>query len=91
MRAMLASGQHLQIIDTRPRHYSTQANDILDGAVWLDPEHVDDWIDTLSREAPVITFCVYGFHIGCQTARTLRNAGFDARYRAGGHYAWKAR
>jgi len=39
---------------------------------------------------PVVTFCVYGFHIGCETAITLRKAGFDARYMAGGHYAWKA-
>ena len=26
----------------------------------------------------------------CETAVTLRQAGFDARYMAGGHYAWKA-
>jgi Fe-Mn family superoxide dismutase len=45
---------------------------------------------TLSKEVPVVTFCVYGFHIGCQSAATLRKAGFDARYMAGGHYAWKA-
>ena len=31
----------------------------------------------------MVTFCVYGFHI-------LRKAGFDARYVAGGQYAWKA-
>jgi len=37
-----------------------------------------------------VTFCVYGFHIGCETAVTLRKAGFDARYMVGGHYAWKA-
>jgi len=28
--------------------------------------------------------------IGCQSAAALRKAGFDARYMAGGHYAWKA-
>jgi Fe-Mn family superoxide dismutase len=44
----------------------------------------------LSKSEPVVTFCVYGFHIGCETAVTLRKAGFDARYMAGGHYAWKA-
>ncbi|MFL5137295.1 MAG: hypothetical protein ACJ8C9_01390, partial [Microvirga sp.] len=38
----------------------------------------------------VVTFCVYGFHIGCETAATLRKAGFDARYMAGGHFGWKA-
>jgi rhodanese-related sulfurtransferase len=40
--------------------------------------------------APVVAFCVYGFHVGCQTVATLRKAGFDARYMAGGHFAWKA-
>jgi Fe-Mn family superoxide dismutase len=88
--AMLKSGTPVQIIDTRPRHYTTKAQDIMEGAVWRDPERLDDWIDTLSKTEPVVTFCVYGFHIGCETASTLRKAGFDARYMAGGHFAWKA-
>lgn len=90
VREMLKSGASVQIIDTRPKHYTTKAQDIMDGAVWRDPERLDDWIGTLSKTEPVVTFCVYGFHIGCQTASTLRKAGFDARYMAGGHYAWKA-
>ena len=90
VRAMLQSGEQVQVIDTRPRHYSSRAQDIVEGAVWRDPERVDDWIGELSKTTPVVTFCVYGFHIGCQTAATLRKAGFDARYMAGGHYAWKA-
>jgi superoxide dismutase, Fe-Mn family len=88
--AMLAAGTPVQIIDARPRHYTTKAQDIMDGAVWRDPERVDEWIGELSKTEPVVTFCVYGFHIGCETAITLRKAGFDARYIAGGHYAWKA-
>jgi Fe-Mn family superoxide dismutase len=90
VRAMLASGTPVQLIDARPRHYSAKAQDMVAGAVWRDPERVQDWIGALSKEEPVITFCVYGFHIGCQTAATLRAAGFDARYMSGGHYAWKA-
>ena len=90
VQAMIASGKPVQIIDARPRHYSTRAQDIMDGAVWRDPERVDDWIGEIDKDVPVVTFCVYGFHIGCQTAITLRKAGFDARYMAGGHYAWKA-
>jgi Fe-Mn family superoxide dismutase len=87
---MLKSGTPVQIIDTRPKHYTTKALDIMEGAVWRDPERLDDWIGTLSKTEPVVTFCVYGFHIGCQTASALRNAGFDARYMSGGHFAWKA-
>jgi superoxide dismutase, Fe-Mn family len=90
VQAMLTSGQKVQLIDTRPRHYITRAHDMVDGAVWHDPERIEDWIGTLSKDTPVVTFCVYGFHIGCQSAATLRKAGFDARYMAGGHYAWKA-
>jgi len=90
VREMLKSGTSVQIIDTRPKHYTTKAQDIMEGAVWRDPERLDEWIGTLSKTEPVVTFCVYGFHIGCETASTLRKAGFDARYMSGGHFAWKA-
>jgi superoxide dismutase, Fe-Mn family len=90
VKSMLDAGQPIQIIDTRPRHYTTRAQDIMESAVWRDPERVDEWIGELSKTDPVVTFCVYGFHIGCETAETLRKAGFDARYMAG-HYAWKAK
>jgi Fe-Mn family superoxide dismutase len=88
--AMLQAGKRVQIIDNRPRHYITKSTDIMAGAVWRDPERIEEWMGELSKTDPVITFCVYGFHIGCEAATKLRNAGFDASYMAGGHYAWKA-
>jgi Fe-Mn family superoxide dismutase len=90
VEAMLKAGGPVQVIDVRPRHYATRAPDIMKGAVWRDPERLDEWVGELSKEVPIVTFCVYGFHVGCETAITLRKAGFDARYMAGGHYAWKA-
>ena len=90
VRAMLKAGEPVQIIDTRPKHYAAKAHEIMEGATWRDPERVEEWMGELSKSEPVVTFCVYGFHIGCETAATLRKAGFDARYMAGGHYAWKA-
>ena len=90
VRAMIDGGTPVQIIDARPRHFTTRSHEIMEGAVWRDPERIDEWIGEISKEQPVVTYCVYGFHVGCQTAITLRKAGFDARYMAGGHYAWKA-
>ncbi len=90
VKAMVAAGTAVQIIDTRPKHYSSKSHDIMEGAIWRDPERVDEWMGDLSKTEPVVTFCVYGFHIGCETAATLRKAGFDARYMSGGHFAWKA-
>lgn len=88
---MLKCGQKVQIIDARPRHYATKASDMMEGAVWRDPERIEEWIGEIKKDEPVITFCVYGFHIGCQTASALRERGFDAKYMTGGHYGWKAK
>ncbi len=90
VKAMIDAGEDIQIIDARPRHFTTKSSEIMAGAVWRDPERLDDWIGELSKEKPVVTYCVYGFHIGCQTAIALREKGYDARYMAGGHFAWKA-
>jgi Fe-Mn family superoxide dismutase len=55
--------------------------------------HCRPWtrgIGELSKEAPVVVYCAYGFHVGCRTAGALRDAGFDAKYMTGGHHGWKA-
>ena len=91
VKAMLESGVHVQIIDNRPRHFTTRtATDIMEGAVWRDPDLVDEWMGELSKTDPVVTYCVYGFHTGCETALALRKAGFNASYMTAGHYGWKA-
>jgi superoxide dismutase, Fe-Mn family len=90
VKAMLDSGEPVQVIDARPRAYISRQQDIMDGAVWRDPERLQDWIGELSKSDPVVVFCAYGFHVGCKTAIALREAGFDAKYMKGGHSAWKA-
>ena len=90
VKAMMDSGYKVQIVDVRPRHYVSRTQDIMDGAVWRDPERIQDWIGELSKSEPVVAFCVYGFHVGCRTTVALREAGFDARFMKGGHSAWKA-
>ena len=62
----------------------------MEGAIWKDPERVNEWAAGLSKSEPVVVYCVYGFHVGCKTAIALRDAGFDASYMKGGHSAWKA-
>ena len=90
VKAMLDSGKPVQFIDARPRHYVSRTQDIIDGAVWRDPDRLQEWAAELSKSDPVVVFCVYGFHVGCGTALKLRDHGFDAKYMKGGHSAWKA-
>ena len=90
VKAMLDAGEPVQVVDARPRHYVSRTQDIMEGAVWRDPDRMQDWIGELSKSDPVVVFCVYGFHVGCKTAVALREAGFDAKFMKGGHAAWKA-
>ena len=90
VRAMLDAGKPLQLIDVRARHSVSRTPEIAVGATWRDPERVPEWMGELSKTEPVVVYCVYGFHVGCRAAITLREAGFDARYMKGGHSGWKA-
>ncbi|HEX7270925.1 MAG TPA: Fe-Mn family superoxide dismutase [Casimicrobiaceae bacterium] len=90
VKEMLDSGKPLQLVDVRPRFYVSRTQDIADGATWRDPERVEEWIGELSKSAPVIVYCAYGFHVGCGTTVKLREAGFDAKYMKPGHSGWKA-
>jgi Fe-Mn family superoxide dismutase len=90
VKAQLASGQPVQVVDVRPRHFVSRQQDIAEGAKWRDPERIAEWIAELSKSEPVVVYCAYGFHVGCNTAAKLREAGFDARYMDSGHSGWRA-
>jgi len=90
VKAMLAAKEPVQVIDVRPRHSLSRQQDIAEGIPWRDPERLQDWIKDLSQSQPVVVYCAYGFHVGCGTARKLREAGFDAKYMNSGHSGWKA-
>ena len=90
LAAQMAGGGPIQVLDARPRHHISRTVDLMEGAVWRDPDRVDEWIGELSPERPVAVYCAYGFHVGCNVTRTLRERGFDARYVRGGISAWYA-
>ena len=90
VKEMLDTGKPLQFIDARPQHFVARTQDIIDGATWRDPERVKEWAGELSKSEPVVTYCAYGFHVGCKTAIALREAGFDVKFMKGGHSAWRA-
>lgn len=90
VKAMLDSGESVQVIDARPRHYLSRTGDIVEGVTWRDPDRVQEWAGELSKSDPVVVYCAYGFHVGCKTAIALREAGFDAKYVTGGHSGFRA-
>ena len=90
LAAQIARGETVQVLDARPRHYISRNVDLMEGAVWRDPDQVESWVADLSPDRPVAVYCAYGFHVGCNVTRALRERGFDARFIRGGVSAWYA-
>jgi superoxide dismutase, Fe-Mn family len=90
LAAQLAKGEPIQVLDARPRHHISRTIDLMEGAVWRDPDRVEEWVGELSPGQPVAVYCAYGFHVGCGITRTLRERGYDARFIRGGVSAWYA-
>jgi superoxide dismutase, Fe-Mn family len=90
LAAQLTQGQPVQVIDARPRHHISRTVDLMEGAVWRDPDRIEEWIGELSPDQPLAVYCAYGFHVGCNVTKALRDRGFDARYLRGGVSAWYA-
>ena len=90
LAAQRAKGEPIQVLDARPRHHISRTVDLMEGAVWRDPDRLEEWVGELSPEQPVAVYCAYGFHVGCNVTRVLRERGYDARFVRGGVSAWYA-
>jgi Fe-Mn family superoxide dismutase len=85
-----AKSERIQVLDARPKHYFSRNTDMMRGAIWRDPNRVDEWSKEFSAEAPVFVYCAYGYHVGCSVTAALRERGLDAKYIRGGLAAWYA-
>jgi Fe-Mn family superoxide dismutase len=79
-----------RVIDVRRAEDFASAGDMLAGATWRDPAHVDQWCAEIDAAKPVVVYCLKGLDIGRSTALSLRARGFDVRYLSGGIDAWRA-
>ena len=75
-------------LDVRRKGAYDAAPDVIEGAVWRDPERVDDWAREYTG-TEVVVYCVYGHEVGQTTAARLRDAGIRARFLSGGIEDWK--
>jgi superoxide dismutase, Fe-Mn family len=88
LAARRATGEPIQVIDARPRFHFSRSSDMIEGAVYRDPDRVHEWAPELAADTPVVVYCAYGFNVGCAVAGVLRERGFDARFLRGGLSAW---
>lgn len=77
------------LIDVRRPPAFAQAQHMLPGAVWHDPQAVTDWAAPLDGSRAVVVYCVHGLEVSRNAARQLCALGLHARFLRGGFEAWK--
>ena len=82
--------QAAHVLDVRRAAIFEQADSLIPGAVWRDPQAVGDWGAGLPRGEPVLVYCIYGHEVGRATAMRLHAAGVQARFLRGGLDGWIA-
>jgi rhodanese-related sulfurtransferase len=91
LQSALRSERPPLIVDVR-RHADFQgATEVIEGALWRDPERVTEWAGELPRASRVVVYCVHGGEVSRGVANALRARIPSAQYLRGGIEAgWKA-
>jgi len=87
----IRGGQPPLIVDVRREQAFRAANDMIEGALWRDPERVAEWAGELPRASRVVAYCVHGQEVSQGVAKALAGRGLSAQVLQGGiEEGWKA-
>jgi len=88
LQVALASATAPLVLDVRRAPTFQQADELIAGAVWHDPERIDEWSEGLDRARRVVVYCVHGHQVSQGCAQKLRELGLKASFLEGGIEAW---
>lgn len=91
LNSLLISAAAPVLIDVR-RKSDYEADPMkITGAVWYDPEKIDDWLNSIPTDRTTVVYCVRGGSVSRSVAERLRKDGRDVRFLEGGLKAWNER
>lgn len=86
----LLGASDVTLLDVRRRGDRESGPAGIPGAVWKDPEHVDEWSSELPKDKPVVIYCVRGGSVSASVHAALKSKDFEVRFVEGGLAAWDA-
>jgi rhodanese-related sulfurtransferase len=90
LKIQIASRKDIMLLDVRRKEDYDADKDTLPGAVWRDPDKVDEWSRELPPDKDVVIYCVRGGSVSNKVLDGLLDKKMQARYIEGGIAAWKA-
>jgi rhodanese-related sulfurtransferase len=89
LRKLFKEKKDLTILDVRRKSDYEADKVIIPGAVWRDPEQVEQWSQALPRERKVIVYCARGGSVSQSVSNRLQEEGVRVSYIEGGIATWK--
>lgn len=85
-----AIADQAMVLDVRRRADIDASNEAIPGALWKDPELIDQWIGGLPKNHEVVIYCVRGGGVSNNVVDRLHADGVNARFIEGGIEGYKA-
>ena len=89
LKRALASARPPLVVDVRRRPIFDAAGETIAGAIYRDPEEVQQWADTLPAADAVVVYCAHGHQVSQNVAKALTDRGIVARFLEGGIADWQ--
>jgi rhodanese-related sulfurtransferase len=90
LQSVLRGARPPLIIDVRQPAAFRGATDLIEGALWRDPERAAEWASELPRASHAVVYCAHGGEVSQGVAQALREHGPSAQHLQGGMEGWKA-
>ena len=90
LMGLLKTPQPPAVVDVRKRPAFDADSAMLPGAVWRDPQALEQWAAELSPGCSVVVYCVHGHEVSRGVRDALRRRGVMAGIIEGGIEGWRA-
>jgi rhodanese-related sulfurtransferase len=77
------------IVDVRRKSDYEADKEVIPGAVWRDPEQVEEWRKDLPEQKDIVIYCVRGGSVSQSVSKRLSDAKINVKIIEGGMAAWK--
>ncbi len=84
-----ATDESMMVLDIRRDSDYETSGEVVPGSTWKDPTKIDDWIDSVPKDASVVIYCVRGGGVSNSVLDRLQADGINARFIEGGIEALK--
>lgn len=88
LKVLMNSDRKPALFDVRRKADFEAAPKKIERAVRLDPEKVDEWIDQVPQDGPVVVYCVKGGSVSQGIAERLQRSHPEVKFLQGGIKAW---